>query len=72
MPAHAGNQRLHFEFALWASSLGRLPSINEVEGFFQVSRQSAWRIHRNWMKALQTDQARRQPAPLKPVSRTPQ
>jgi len=64
VPKKAGNQRAYFEFALWAGSLGRVPSIREIEGYFQVSHQSAWRIHRNWMNALQTHHARRQPAPL--------
>lgn len=51
MGIRAGNQRKYFEFALWAIALGRPPSIKEVEGFFQVDRQSAWRTHRNWMLA---------------------
>lgn len=53
MPRTPGKQRQHFEFALWAAALGRLPTIHEVEGYFQVCRQSAWRIHRNWMRALE-------------------
>lgn len=65
MAKHAGNQRSYFGFALWAQSLGRIPTVKEIEGFFQVSRQSAWRIQKNWLYAL-TDHrestSRRQPA----------
>ncbi len=67
MPAKAGNQRKYFEFALWAGTLGRPVSIKEIEGYFQISHQSAWRIHRNWMQANQShheSKARRQPAPV--------
>lgn len=52
MPNKAGNQTKYFEFALWASSLGRVPSQREIEGYFQISRESAWRTHRNWLRAL--------------------
>ncbi len=73
MPKKAGNQRQYFEFALWASALGRPVSIADIEGFFQISHQSAWKTHRNWMQALQhhreSNQARRQPAPATHRSR---
>jgi hypothetical protein len=52
MPRKAGNQRRYFEFALWAAGLARPPSVKDVEGWFQVTRESAWRIHRNWTQAL--------------------
>jgi hypothetical protein len=53
MPCKAGNQRQYFEFALWAGSLGRPVSIKDIEGYFDIGHQSAWKTHRNWMKALQ-------------------
>lgn len=58
MPARCGNQRKYFEFALWAAALGRPVPIKEIEGYFQISHQSAWRIHRNWMQANQTHRER--------------
>jgi len=67
MPARCGNQRKYFEFALWAAELGRTVSIKDIEGYFQISHQSSWRIHRNLMQANQShreSKARRQPAPV--------
>lgn len=74
MPKKAGNQRMYFEFALWAAELKRPVSIKEIEGYFQISREGAWRIHRNWMLAQQSHRehtVRRQPAPVQPPFKGP-
>ena len=62
MATKAGNQRAYFEFALWAISLGRPVSLKEVEGYFDISHQSAWRTHRNWMQAQRAHRERSSPA----------
>lgn len=71
MPTKAGNQRLYFEFALWAASLPRPVSIREIEGYFQISHASAWRIHRNWMRAQQAHRERQCPTTVQTPSKEP-
>lgn len=68
MPKQAGNQRTYFQFALWASALGRVPTVLEVSGYFDISRESAWRTHRNWMRALQLHRESH-PSPAAPGTR---
>ncbi|GGK08799.1 hypothetical protein [Luteimonas terricola] len=63
MPRNGGNQRSYFAFARWAIALRRPPSVKEIEGFFQISRSSAWRIQRNWMLAELDYQETIQPGP---------
>lgn len=47
----------YFAFALWAMALGRLPRIEEVEGFFGVTRRNALLIHHEWVRAIQQQQS---------------
>lgn len=46
-----------FGFALWASSLGRLPSIEEIEGYFGITRRRALDIHHEWVRAVTQHQS---------------
>jgi hypothetical protein len=54
MPAHRVNQVDAFRFALWARDLGRDVTVRDVEGLFGIHRTAAYRLVRNWQRALQT------------------
>lgn len=59
MPAHAITQARLIDFALWALDQHRPITARDVEGYFNVSRQSAWRLHRIWLRAVSEHSARR-------------
>ncbi len=52
----------YFAFALWAAALGRPPRIEEVEGFFGITRRNALQIHHEWMRAVMNQSATTSPA----------
>jgi hypothetical protein len=54
MPARKVDQVDAFRFALWARARAREPTVREVEGLFGIHRTAAYRLLRNWRRAVQT------------------